>query len=87
MNHTYEKGLIKTVLIIVVALIVLGYFGFNIEDIINTPTVQANLNSTWAFVVNIWNTYLAGPFVYIWDHFVVGIVFELFKAGMTALGI
>ena len=83
----YKKGLIKTVLIIVVALIVLGYFGFNITDIIKTPTVQANLNSAWGFVVNLWNTYLGGPFNYIWDHFIIGVVWEIFKSGMKALGI
>lgn len=87
MNNTNEKGFLKTIILIVIALIVLGYFGFDITKIIQTPTVQTNLNATWDFTSKIWNTYLAGPFVYIWDHFVVGVVWQIFKSGMTALGI
>lgn len=83
----YQKGLIKTILIIVIGLIVLGYFGFNVADIVQAPTVQANLNSTWGFVSNLWDTYLGGPFKYIWDHFVIGVVWQIFQSGMAALGI
>ena len=79
-----NKGLIKTILLIVVALIVLGYFGFNIGDIINGPTVQANLNTTWDFVSKIWNNYLAAPSYYIWDKFIVGILWRTIQAGLPA---
>ena len=78
----YKKGLIKAIIVIIIALIVLGYFGFNIKDIVNGPTVQANLNAAWSFVLNIWNNYLAGPFNYIWNNFVVEV---LWKAIQTAL--
>ena len=60
---------------------------FNIKDIINGPTVQANLNNTWDFIMKIWNNYLAGPCIYIWDKFVVGILWKLIQAGLLALGI
>jgi hypothetical protein len=74
-----KKGLIKTIIVIVIALIILGYFGFNIKDIINGPTVQANLNTAWGFVFKIWTDYLAGPVMYI-----VGILLKLIQAGMPA---
>ena len=57
----YKKGLIKTVIVIVIALIILGYFGFNVKDIIDGPTVQANLHTALNIVSKIWNNYLAGP--------------------------
>lgn len=79
-----NKGLIKTVIVIVIALIVLGYFGFNVGDIIKSPTVQANLTSTWEFISKIWTNYLAGPAVYVWDHFIVGIVWEFVKSVLPA---
>ena len=47
----YKRGLIKTIIIIVIALIVLGYFGFNIEDILKSQNVQANLNAFWNFIL------------------------------------
>lgn len=82
-----QRGFLTTIIIIVIALIILGYFGFDITKIIQAPTVQSNLNATWTFVLKIWNTYLANPFVYVWDHFVIGVVWQIFQSGMKALGI
>ncbi len=82
-----NKGLIKTIIVIVIALIVLGYFGFNVGDILNGPTVKANLNSAWDFVSKIWANYLAAPCIYFWDHFVVGFLWKIIQSGMTSLGI
>jgi Flp pilus assembly pilin Flp len=76
----YKKGLIGTIIVIIIALVVLGYFGFNIKDIFNSPTVQANLNSAWNFVVMVWNNYLSGPVLYVWN-----ILWNLFKTGMNSL--
>ena len=84
--YKYKQGLITTIIVIVIALIILGYFGFNIKSIISGPTVQSNLNNTWDFVMKIWNNYLAGPVIYIWDKFVVGVLWKLIQAGMAALG-
>lgn len=78
----YKKGLIKTIIVIVIALIVLGYFGFNVADIINSPTVQANLNSAWGFVSMVWNNYLAAPVIY-----VAGIIWKIIQVGLTAIGV
>ena len=78
----YKKGLIKTIVIIVIALIILGYFGFNIVDIINGPTVQANLHAAWDFAMMIWNNYLAAPVIYI-----AGMLWQLFQNGLTAIGV
>lgn len=77
-----DKGLIKTVLVIVIALIVLGYFGFNVGDIINSPTVQANLHTAWSFVLMVWNNYLAAPVIYIWSTFFVGVLWKLLLASL-----
>ncbi len=74
-----KKGLIKTIILIIIALIILGYFGFNILDIVGGPTVQANLHAAWDFVVNIWTNYLIGPVVYIWDKFVIGILWKFIQ--------
>jgi hypothetical protein len=79
-----KKGLIKTIIVIVIALVILGYFGFNVGDIINSPTVQANLHSTWDFIVKVWNNYLSAPVVYVWDHFIVGLIWPLIKSILPA---
>jgi hypothetical protein len=79
----YKRGLITTIVVIVIALIILGYFGFNVKDIINGPTVQANLNSAWSFVMKIWNNYLAAPVLYVWDKFFVGVLWKLIQSGLN----
>lgn len=35
--------MVKLILIIVIAVIILGYFGFSVEGIISSPQVQSNL--------------------------------------------
>lgn len=83
----YKRGLIQTIIIIVIALIILGYFGFNVADIIKGPTVQTNLTTVWNFVLKIWNNYLVGPVIYVWDKFVVGVLWKLIQAGLAAMGL
>lgn len=39
-----KRGFITAIILIVVALIVLGFFGFNLKSIVNSPTVEANLS-------------------------------------------
>ena len=79
-----KKGLIKTIIVIVIALIILGYFGFNINDIISGPTVQANLHTAWDFVLMIWNNYLAASFFLIWNKFIIGILWKFILAHISA---
>ena len=66
-KNTSERGLIRTVILIVIALIILGYFGFNLRTILNSPTVQDNLNYAGEIALNIWNQYLKGIATVIWN--------------------
>jgi hypothetical protein len=62
-----KSGFIKTVLIIVVALVVLGFFGYNLRDIVDSPDVRDNLSYLWEIIVKIWNNFIIGPAIWIWD--------------------
>jgi len=75
----HKKGLIKTTIVIIIALIILGYFGFNITDIINGPTVQANLHAAWDFISMVWNNYLSVPVVY-----VAGVVWKIIQTALPS---
>jgi hypothetical protein len=48
-------GLIKTVLVIVIVLIVLGYFGYNLRDILDKPAVNENLSTVWNWIETAWH--------------------------------
>jgi len=65
-----NRGLIKMIIIIVVALLILSYFGINLRQIINAPTTQDNFSYVWNATVNIWNDYLKVPATYLWGIFV-----------------
>ena len=75
------------VVVIVIALIVLGYFGFNIKDIIESDSVQTNLQYVWGFIKTFWNNYLAAPVIFMWDKFVVGVLWRLIQEGLGAMNL
>jgi flagellar basal body-associated protein FliL len=60
-------GVLWTILIIVAILIVLGYFGFNMRNIVNSPVVQDNLGFAKEVALNIWNNYLKVSAIYVWN--------------------
>lgn len=62
-----SRGFIKMILLIVIALVVLGFFGYNLKDIINSPTVKENLQYVWGLTVKLWNNFLAAPAEWLWD--------------------
>lgn len=83
--HTkHQSGFIKIILIIVIALIVLGYFGLNIGDIIASPIVKQNLSWFWNFLTTTWSTYLSGPATWLWNH-LIKILWDMFLQGVGNL--
>lgn len=80
-----NKGFVKLIILIVIVLIVLGYFGFNLQSIIESPTVQNNLIYVWKFIKMIWTDFLAVPFVFIWNKLIIGVVWRLIEAGLSHL--
>ena len=67
--HT-NRGLIKAIVLILIALLILAYFGFNLRSIVNSATFQDNWNFLWNGIVHIWDTYLKAPATYLWDIFI-----------------
>ncbi len=74
-----KQGFIMTIVIIVIAVILLNYLGFNFHDFLTSTKSQSVLEGIWNFVVNGWNKYLAQPFFTFWNKFVIGIVWETIK--------
>ncbi|MFA6458943.1 MAG: hypothetical protein WCV79_00915 [Candidatus Paceibacterota bacterium] len=65
-----ERGLVKMIVLIVIALIILGYFGFNLREIVSSPTVHDNLIYFKEVVINVWNSYLKTPVMFLVDAFI-----------------
>ncbi len=46
-KRNYKKGFVETIILIIVALIVLGYFNIDLRKVFSTPQVQENLRYGW----------------------------------------
>ena len=71
------------IIIIVIALIVLGALGFNIKDIINSEKVQTNLHYAWDLAIMVWDNFLAGPVIWIWNNIIIGLIWNNISKIMT----
>jgi len=81
-NIPTNRGLVRTVLIVLIAILVLSYFGFDIKSIVESPLAQNNIGYVWGFVVSVWNNYLSQPVTYFWNNIFIGILWESFKGAL-----
>lgn len=65
-----DRGLVRMIVIIVIALLLIAYFGFNLRSIVDSPTFQDNWHFIKDTVLYVWNTFLKGPAVYLWNLYV-----------------
>lgn len=54
-----NQGIIGWIILVVAAIIILGYFGFDLRRIIESPQVQQNLQYAWDWV--------KGPILWVWE--------------------
>jgi hypothetical protein len=56
-----NQGFIRTILIIIIALLILSYFGLNIRTIVNSPAGSDNFSYVQEVMINVWDNYLKKP--------------------------
>ncbi len=71
-----NQGFIKWVVIIVIALIILGYYGFDLRKAIESPTNQNNFSYIQSVTYNVWNNYLKGPATYLWKEIFIKVIWN-----------
>lgn len=80
-----QSGLIQWIIIIIVVILILSYFGFDIRALINDPQTQDNFSVVWGFVVDLWEDYLRIPVLWIWNNIVSFIWNDLFLDNLARL--
>ncbi|MSR71340.1 MAG: hypothetical protein EXS50_01525 [Candidatus Taylorbacteria bacterium] len=65
-----KQGLVKMIIVIVIALLILSYYGFDLEQLVKNPTTQKNFNYLEKTVLYIWQNVLKTPIMYVWNIFV-----------------
>jgi len=71
-----NRGFVRTIIIIVIALLILSYFGFNIRAIVNSPAGQENFTYAQEIMVNVWNNYLKGPATYLFNDIFLKLIWN-----------
>jgi Ethanolamine utilization protein EutJ (predicted chaperonin) len=69
-NNKSNRGLIYFLILILIALIILGYYGISVRSAVENPTTQDNVSYIWTGTVNVWDDYLQVPVRYLWNIFV-----------------
>ncbi|MCK5022152.1 MAG: hypothetical protein KAR54_02800 [Candidatus Pacebacteria bacterium] len=80
-----NRGLISWIIIIVIAVIVLSYLGFDLRAIIEGEDTQSNLAYLWSLVLSVWNNYLATPVLYLWNDIFIDLLWNTFVENMDRI--
>ena len=67
MYKNRQDGLIKMIILIVIAIAVLSWYGVDIKEFFMSEQVQKNFGYVWTFIKDIWSSYLVEPATKLWD--------------------
>lgn len=76
----------KWIIVIVIAIGIVSYFGFDLKSIFESDTAKKNYAWFWNIVVYVWQHFLSMPAQWVWDNVVVDIIWKLFKFGLENIG-
>lgn len=75
-NCKTNRGLIKTVVLVIAGLILLAYLGLNLRSIVESQTFIDNWEFIKNLIVTIWSDYLKGPIFYIFNNIFIPYIWE-----------
>ena len=50
-----QKGFITAIILIIIALILLGYLNINVQNVVDGPVVQQNLTYAWHIILSVYD--------------------------------
>ncbi len=80
-----QGGLIKLIILIILAIAVLSYLGFDLKTFVNSPVVQGNFGFVFNFVGGVWQNYLAGPASYLWNDIFIKLLWNSFTENLQRI--
>ena len=72
--NTHNRGFIKWIIIIIVALLILSYYGFSLRTLVDSPVTQDNFHYVATSTVTVWDKYLKNPATYLWNDVFVSLI-------------
>ena len=73
-----QSGFIKLILLVIIAILVLGYFNIDLKSLAEKPSTKNNIGYVVSLGSKAWNNYLSKPVLYFWNNIFVGILWEAF---------
>lgn len=83
-----NKAFIGIIVLIVIAILLLSYLGFDLKKIFTSTAVKNNFSYLWGIIKTIWNNYLSVPFTFVWSNLLkplFEIMWKAFLAGVDAI--
>jgi|SRR3989344_762845 len=68
--------MIRIFIFVVIVLLVLSYFGFNVRSLAESPTTRENFSFVTTFIVDIWNDYLKRPATFLWKDIFIKLIWN-----------
>ncbi len=69
MNKTgREHGFIKAIILIVIILAILAYWGFDIKKVLTSPEFKEKGAFIWNWIKDLWTNYIWYWLMWVWDH-------------------
>ncbi len=81
-------GFIGIIVLVIIAILLLSYFGFDLKKIFTSEAVNNNFSYVWGIVKTVWADYLARPWNFIWNEAfkpLLEIMWKAFLAGVEGV--
>ena len=78
-GYNTNSGLVRLIILIVIALLVLSYFNIDIKSTVEKPQTQQNVGYVKGVALNVWNNFLSKPVLYFWNNIFVGLLWSAFQ--------
>ncbi|MCR4330751.1 MAG: hypothetical protein NUV49_02635 [Patescibacteria group bacterium] len=85
MQSRRQGGFVKLLVLFVILIIIISYFGIDLRAIVESPETQGNLGYVWSLAVTLWDNYLARPVLYFWNNIFIDLLWESFVNNMERI--
>jgi ABC-type Fe3+-siderophore transport system permease subunit len=77
--------MIKYIILAILVILVLSFFGYDLQTIIEAPITQRNIHYTTEGVSFVWHEYLSQPVMYFWNNIFIGILWQAFVHNLARI--
>jgi len=81
-RHDRGISMIGWIIIGAIALVALGFYGIDVQNVVENPTSQKNISYVRGGVEFVWKNYLSKPVDYLWNDVFVDLIWGAFTENM-----